>query len=173
MKLRTTFVLGTCVSIAAAFAPAALAATPEGELSGSNMVAGGSFAFDPPVTDGGTDFVGAGNDLSGTCTDDAGTVTTGGSSFTVACAHFVRQSRRFNTGNPKMRLAYQNPRGAYTVIRVTDNGDGPVDTLAIGQTATLTDATNWVNKGVKGAGHPFSDWAFQTVLAEGDYDVVP
>ena len=178
MKLRTTLVLGTCGLIAAAIAPAAHAATPQGKLTGANFVdsGGGSFVdfdFDPGITDGGTSFVGLGNDLSGACTDDAGTVSTGVNTFTVVCAHFVASSKGFNAGSPKMRLAFQNLRGAFTVIRVTDNGTGfQADTFAVGQTANRDDAINWVNRGVIGAGHPFSDWVFRTV-SEGDYTVAP
>jgi hypothetical protein len=171
--------LAACSLIAAAAAPMAVADTPQGQINGNMNVAGVlefiSFSGGSSVVDGGTSFVGQSNDLSGNCAGDSGTVTVGfsGASFNIVCSHFVLSSGCCNAGSPKMRFAYQNVLGTYTVIRITDNGSpGTGDTLGWGTTPTLADAIAWVNTGVVGAGHPFTFWSF-VALSNGNFTVQP
>jgi hypothetical protein len=156
-----------CATLAAlAWVGVAAADTPQGKLQGSGtlVLIGTLGTFD--VIDGGTSYVGAENDLSGTCTDDIGTVQFGPAfPLRVLCAHYVASSKCCNAGSPKMRFAFQLSDDDYRVVRVTDNA-GSTDTVAIGQTDTLANATAWVNRGAKGSGAGVS-WDWWDVTAGG------
>ena len=148
----------------------ALADTPQGKLTGGALVdaqgpLSGRVEFGAPVIDGGTTFVGRENDLSGNFDGDSGTVKVrlfDDAFHNVVCAHFVLHSG--DTGNPKMRFAYQSASGQWTVVRITDNGSpGKNDTIAFGFVTSLADAILWVNLGALGSGRPFTAWGFTTV----------
>ena len=147
------FALLSLVVVALAAPGIAAAATPQGKLTGSaTFGALGTLTISTtnPVIDGGTDFVGLENDKSGNCAGDSGTVIVSGVfTLNVVCAHFIASSGCCNTGNPKMRFAYQTLSN-YVVARVTDNGGNNTDTFARGTTDTLAHARAWVNKGAIG-----------------------
>ncbi len=87
----------------------------------------------------------------------------------MLCAHFVLHSG--DSGNPKMRFLYQSAAGAWTVVRIVDNGSpGTNDTIAFGFVTSLADGIEWVNKGALGSGHPFTAWGF-TTIEEGNFTI--
>jgi hypothetical protein len=151
--------------VALAWVGVAAAATPQGKLTGSATVFGGTFTISTAVIDGGTSYVGLANDKSGNCDGDSGSVIAG-TTVTVVCAHYVASSGCCNTGSPKMRFAVPNAAGGYSIVRITDNGASP-DTFAFGVTDTFEQARAWVNKGARGGGG--GAWAFGGVT--GDYTI--
>jgi len=164
------FLLLAVLAAALAVPSMAAAATPQGNLTGSATIDGSfTFAIRGTVIDGGMNtYVGLENDFSGKCHGDDGSVVVAGVLHNVFCAHFVASSGCCNTGNPKMRLAYQvGPE--FRVVRITDNGDSP-DTWAIGIVSTFDEARAWVNLGAVGSSHP-GGWTFSSVV--GDYHVTP
>ena len=173
------FALLAVLAAALAAPSIAFADTAQGRMTGFGTVGPTNIPFYTPETtviDGGTSYVGLENDKSGSCSGDGGTVVVDTTFFSVICAHYVASSGHFNTGSPKMRFAYVSGTNTWTIVRITDNspfGTTPsTDTFAWGTTNSLADATDWVNRGVKGSGHPFSNWGFLTVTS-GDYSVFP
>ena len=161
------------LATAAIFAGTASAATPQGKLTGTGTFGPGLLNVNviAPVIDGGTTFVGAGNDLTGSCSGDSGSIQFDAHQFgsvtvPVVCAHYVASSGALGAGSPKMRLTFQVP-GGYGVVRITDNGNGPLDTVGFGFAPSLAAATAWVNTGATGSG---GSWTF-TTLNDGDYAV--
>jgi len=169
------------LAVALAAPSIAAADTPQGRLGGHAFIGPTNISVgfgDFPVIDGGTTFVGLENDKSGSCSGDTGKVGVNGTTFDVVCAHYVASSGHFNTGSQKMRFMYDSTppvaapaASVYTVVRITDSV-GSTDTFAWGTTNSISDATEWVNRGVKGSGHPFSNWSFESV-SDGDYQVTP
>jgi hypothetical protein len=171
MKLA---LLAVCVGAFLAAPGIAAADPPQGKLTGSAHVNGGTFAITTTVTDGGTSYVGLENDLSGNCNGDSGTVIFSATTFSVVCAHFVLHSGCCLAGSPKMRFAINvgtPPAVPYRVFRITDNG-ASTDTEAVAFADSLATAQSMVNTGVVGSGYTFSAWTFGTVTS-GDYTVTP
>ena len=168
------FALLAVLAAALAAPSIAFAETAQGRMTGFGTVGPTNiFVYTPEtvVIDGGTSYVGLENDKSGSCSGDSGTIIVDTTSFAVICAHYVASSGHFNTGSPKMRFAYASGANTWTIVRITDNAPS-TDTFAWGTTNSLADATDWVNRGVKGSGHPFSNWGFLTVTS-GGYTVSP
>src|SRR5262245_49563569 len=80
----------------------AAADTPQGSLAGSALIgpAGFEIFVSFGVIDGGTSYVGQPNDKSGNCDGDSGIVNYDGSTYPVACAHYVAISGCCNAGSP-------------------------------------------------------------------------
>jgi hypothetical protein len=165
LALLAVFVSGLAVPGIAA------AATPQGQLTGTGAIGGFAISISTPVKDGGTSDVGLENDYSGTCAGDTGVVERSGFVSPIVCAHYVVSSGCCNAGSPKMRFAYPNVAGTYTVVRITDNGASP-DSLGVGTTNDLLLAQAWVQKGAQGAGLPFSVWNLSFV-GVGNFTVTP
>jgi hypothetical protein len=163
--------VAVCVTLGAlVWVGAAAAAAPQGKLTGSATVFGGTYAISAtdPVIDGGTSYVDLENDKSGNCNGDSGSRDFApGFLIPVVCAHYVASSGCCNIGSPTMRFATAALVG-YAVYRITDNGASP-DTFAAGNVGTLAQAQAWVNQGARGC-HCGAVWVFAPTLV-GDYTV--
>jgi hypothetical protein len=172
-------IITTVVGVAALVCVAtALAAAPQGHLTGSAAVSGvattqfhiTNIAITQDVVDGEQTFVHANNDSSGDCDGDAGQITTtyddaSQAPHTILCAHF--------DGNNGMSVDWSDDHiGAFVVIRIRDRtASRQTDVLTIGSTNTQNSARDWVNLGTTGSGH--SATPLQQATVTGDYTITP
>jgi hypothetical protein len=166
-------VLAVIAAFALVFAGIALAAAPQGKLTGGADVATGvgisRIDISGQITDGETVYVARNNDKSGDCNDDAGSVNVrygpgDGAIYPILCAHY--------TGNQDISVDYFDPVvDAYVVFRIRDRGQpGSKDIFEYQTTSTASNAKNRVNLGTKGSGNQATP-LIRGAVSDGNYSV--